>query len=891
MFAAGTTTTAAQQEPERERRERALRLPQQRPSGDGGGDSSTGPEGNDNDDYDDDCRDGGRSDESTQFGGASAEWSDTASDASDASVCGGDGGGGGGGGGGGDAISSSPDANGSSSSCRSGRSSRTGDVARRRRKPKAIAATHTGPGYNDNAAAAARMRERRRRRRRGVGEEGAAEGGSRSNEGNGSDAGYAQDVDSTTSPSDSDNDSDNDGSGGSSSSSDGDADAEDPLEPIPGEVKLVPSMFPDRSPTVFFEYPKELGMARFNNVYFSEPLGSRRLLFKCHWERNSVKNAFFRAGFSRTRSTMSWTASWGKHPTREGFRNLNRFQKINHFPGSWCIGRKDRLMRTLARHKREMNGAAAAAAVAAAATAPASGGVQKGGGSVGGGGGGGGYRSGGGAAEGPAAGSLVDITPDGFVLPGDRRAWLKAVEAEPRAIWIVKPPASSCGRGIRVINKGGVGGVSKSKKGLVQEGLVRFSTKRYSLRNLRSRFTHLTNYSINKKSGSFQGPDNSDGQEAKESTTASKWALTFFWKYLEKALGKKKSDEVQRSIEDVVLRTMVAADGDMTTHSHQFTRHRGCCYELFGFDVLLDEALKPWLLEVNISPSLFGSSALDRRIKGTLMADIFHLVGFRPFDRMALRREERREAKHIPGTRRAVRAVAGRPQDAWRRCQTPASINLGELGEEEWEVIRDTEDEQARRLYMCHGHRAGHFRVLYPTAENVTRLWPMFRSPRFLNGVLARWVLTGGLTNPTNRQDIGLIAERLATLAKSQGGKGLSSTGSGVIAGGGSKGPKGKGRGLWEETTSNATTVVATRGGGVARLGDELPGSLPWSGSGGERPASSATSRASRPPAARRPPCRASAAAVPSTAATAKVAAAAAAGGHAAADAPAAAWQ
>ncbi|CAN0411606.1 unnamed protein product, partial [Ectocarpus sp. 12 AP-2014] len=250
------------------------------------------------------------------------------------------------------AISSSPDANGSSSSCRcrSGRSSRTGDVARRRRKPKAIAAARAGPGYNDNAAAAARLRERRRRRRR-VGEEGAAEGGSRSNEGNGSDAGYAQDADSTTSPSDSDNDRSGSISSGSSSSN---GDADDPLEPIPGEVKLVPSMFPDRSPTVFFEYPKELGMARFNNVYFSEPLGPRRLLFKCHWERNSVKNAFFRAGFSRTRSTMSWTASWGKHPTREGFRNLNRFQKINHFPGSWCIGRKDRLMRTLARHKREM---------------------------------------------------------------------------------------------------------------------------------------------------------------------------------------------------------------------------------------------------------------------------------------------------------------------------------------------------------------------------------------------------------------------------------------------------------------------------------------------------------------------------------------------------------
>lgn len=49
-----------------------------------------------------------------------------------------------------------------------------------------------------------------------------------------------------------------------------------------------------------------------------------------------------------------------------------------------------------------------------------------------------------------------------------RRAWLKAIEAEPKAIWIVKPPASSCGRGIRVINKATASTVSKTKKCLVQ---------------------------------------------------------------------------------------------------------------------------------------------------------------------------------------------------------------------------------------------------------------------------------------------------------------------------------------------------------------------------------------------------------------------------------------
>lgn len=63
------------------------------------------------------------------------------------------------------------------------------------------------------------------------------------------------------------------------------------------------------------------------------------------------------------------------------------------------------------------------------------------------------------------------------------------------------------------------------------------------------------------------------------------------------------------------------------------TRHRQVCFEVYGFDILLDSKLKPWLLEVNISPSLSSSSPLDKKIKTMLICDTLNLTGVQPFDR------------------------------------------------------------------------------------------------------------------------------------------------------------------------------------------------------------------------------------------------------------------
>ena len=58
-----------------------------------------------------------------------------------------------------------------------------------------------------------------------------------------------------------------------------------------------------------------------------------------------------------------------------------------------------------------------------------------------------------------------------------------------------------------------------------------------------------------------------------------------------------------------------------------FVPHRRNCFELYGFDILIDSDLKPWLIEVNLSPSLNCEAPIDMKIKSALICDLLNLVG------------------------------------------------------------------------------------------------------------------------------------------------------------------------------------------------------------------------------------------------------------------------
>lgn len=98
-------------------------------------------------------------------------------------------------------------------------------------------------------------------------------------------------------------------------------------------------------------------------------------------------------------------------------------------------------------------------------------------------------------------------------------------------------------------------------------------------------------------------------------------------------------------IKDVIIKTLQSVEPHIVSTVQRCTKHRNVCFELFGFDILLDSKLKPWLLEVNISPSLSSSSPLDKKIKTMLICDTLNLVGCYPYDRKQYEKETEQTLK------------------------------------------------------------------------------------------------------------------------------------------------------------------------------------------------------------------------------------------------------
>ncbi|XP_028638482.1 probable tubulin polyglutamylase TTLL2 [Grammomys surdaster] len=339
-----------------------------------------------------------------------------------------------------------------------------------------------------------------------------------------------------------------------------------------------------------------------------------------------------------------WNLYWRSSSFRMAeYVNIKPWQRLNHHPGTTNLTRKDCLAKHLA-HMRRLYGE-----------------------------------------------SLYEFTPLTFIMPNDYTKFVAKYFKEKQDLgakpsyWICKPAELSRGRGIVIFSdirdlmfKGTyvvqkyicnpllvgrykcdlriyvcVTGFKPLTIYMYQEGLVRFATEKFDLSNLGDYYSHLTNSSINKLGVSYQKIKEVVGQGCK-------WTLSRFFSYLrnwdvDDLLLRQKINYM------VILTVLAMAPSVPATYN---------CFELFGFDILIDDNLKPWLLEVNYSPALTLDCSTDVSVKRSLVHDVIELVYLN-----GLRSEEKKYGRASP--RSSVVSLAGSSQS--EPCAVPDSPSYASL--------------------------------------------------------------------------------------------------------------------------------------------------------------------------------------------------------------------
>lgn len=301
-----------------------------------------------------------------------------------------------------------------------------------------------------------------------------------------------------------------------------------------------------------------------------------------------------------------WNLYWRASAFRSAdFTNVLPWQRLNHHPKTLGITRKDHLARNLKRMRGTF-------------------------GSV-----------------------LYNFSPTAYILPNNYTAFLaeytksRLRNTGKSGYWICKPVDLSRGRGIFIFedikdlmydspvivqryisNPLLISGYKfdlriyvcvKSFHPLTiyihQEGLVRFATERYNLSSLDNPFSHLTNTSINKLGPCYKTAKERVGQGCK-------WTMNKFRCFLH----SQDIDErlLWQRINNIVTLTLLTIASSAPSSPN--------CVELFGFDILIDANLKPWLLEVNYSPALTLDCAADVIVKKDVLNDLIDLMNYKKVD-------------------------------------------------------------------------------------------------------------------------------------------------------------------------------------------------------------------------------------------------------------------
>ncbi len=333
-------------------------------------------------------------------------------------------------------------------------------------------------------------------------------------------------------------------------------------------------------------------------------------------KREPAQDTFFREALDEAQwapgDESGWDSCWYTGmPRPEVFERLAPGKFVNHIPGNNALTVKSRLYETLHSARKRM--------------------IEQ---------------------EGPASPEVERLSfyPRTFVMPQDYHALQRAAAANPRKRWIRKPKNSARGKGIEVVRD--IGTVPVGDRWMVQEyldnphtidghkyvlrlyvlissvvplraywfreGSCKLASAVYDLDDLANPYSHLTNPDVNATNVDSDTP-----------VVFLSLATYRAW------LREQGHDDANlfRRLQDLVTLTVIASRETLVKRTRAVKADTSGCYELLGLDCLVDDTLRPWILECNLSPSLEVCAApqdggdVEAAMKRALVADMVSLVG------------------------------------------------------------------------------------------------------------------------------------------------------------------------------------------------------------------------------------------------------------------------
>nr|XP_057940999.1 probable tubulin polyglutamylase TTLL9 isoform X7 [Doryrhamphus excisus] len=291
-----------------------------------------------------------------------------------------------------------------------------------------------------------------------------------------------------------------------------------------------------------------------------------------------------RPGWVEVKDDGEWDFHWCEVGwLRENFDNsyIEEHVRINHFRNHYELTRKDFLLKNLKRYKRTLERDASC-----------------------------------------TEGSKCNFFPCSFALPNEYHLFVEEFKRNPGSTWIMKPAAKSQGAGIFLFKKlkdimdwrkhdgtrseeqrdagqvesyvaqryienpyllGGrkfdlrvyvmVTSYFPLKAWLYREGFARLSSARFSLNCIDDKYVHLTNVAVQKTAPDY------------DPEKGCKWKIEKLRMYLTAKHGRQMVETLFKQMDNIFIGSLQSVQNIIINDKR--------CFELYGYDIMLDENLKP----------------------------------------------------------------------------------------------------------------------------------------------------------------------------------------------------------------------------------------------------------------------------------------------------------